>query len=127
MTAAEGTITVRALDSLPSFGGEGFASRILADETVGVEHVSVGVVEFEPGARGSRHVRDVEEIVFVLDGEGRVVTDDATYDLSTGQAAIIPPGVRHAHENVGDGPLRKLWIFAPPGPERAIRDRGGGE
>ncbi|WP_192918408.1 cupin domain-containing protein [Salinigranum salinum] len=127
MSAERPSVVVRDTDSLPTFGGDGFASRIIADETVGVEHVSVGVVEFDAGARGARHVREVEEIVFVLDGRGRICTDEEVFDLAPGQAAIIPPGVHHYHENVGDSRLRKLWIFAPQGPERAIRDRGSEE
>lgn len=128
MTANDSTddVLVRTPDELEVFGGDGFGSRIIADETVGVENASVGVVEFEPGAVGSRHVREVEEIVVVLEGAARVVTDDDAYDLAEGDAAIIPPGVHHRHENAGDGTLRKLWVFAPQGPERAIRDRGPG-
>ncbi|WP_336001891.1 cupin domain-containing protein [Halorientalis halophila] len=116
-------IVVRDTADLPRFGGGEFASQIVADETVGVENVSVGVVTFEPGAEGSRHVREVEEIVYVLEGEAEIVTDEETHGLTAGQAAVIPPGVHHRHVNVGSGPLRKLWIFAPQGPEEAIRDR----
>ncbi len=119
-------VLVRTPDELEEFGGGGFGSRILADETVGVENVSVGMVEFDPGAAGSRHVREVEEIVVVLEGSARIVTDEDAYDLAEGDAAIIPPGVHHRHENTGDGRLRKLWIFAPQGPEEAIRARGSG-
>lgn len=120
-------VTVRDLADLPSFGAGGVASQILADETVGVENVSVGVVTFASGETGARHVREGEEIVFVLEGEARIVTDDGAVELHEGQAAIIPPGVHHHHENVGDGVLRKLWIFAPQGPERAIRARGSND
>ena len=116
-------IVVQDTAELPRFGGDEFGSQIIADATVGVEHVSVGVVTFEPGAEGSRHVRRVEEIVYVLEGTAEIVTDDDTYRLTEGQAAVIPPGVHHRHVNVGDGPLRKLWIFAPQGPEEAIRER----
>jgi quercetin dioxygenase-like cupin family protein len=118
------TVTVQSPDELEVFEGDGFGSRILADETVGVENVSVGMVEFDPSASGSRHIREVEEIVVVLEGAAEIVTDDETYSLSEGDAAIIPPGVHHSHRNVGDDVLRKLWIFAPQGPEQAIRNRG---
>lgn len=124
---SETAITVQDTADLPRFGGEAFGSQIIADATVGVEHVSVGVVTFEPGAEGSRHVREVEEIVYVLDGTAEIVTDDDSYRLETDQAAVIPPGVHHRHVNVGDDRLRKLWIFAPQGPEEGIRERGAGD
>lgn len=121
MTPDTRSITVRDSTTLPSHGDDGLSSVILADETVGVEHV--GVVTIDPGTRGSRHVREVEEIVYVLEGTGRLVTDEETVTLEAGQAAVIPPGVHHHHENPGETPLRKLWIFAPQGPQRAIRAR----
>lgn len=117
-------IQVRDTASLPAFGGGEFASRIIADGTTGNEHVSVGEVTFQPGATGSRHVREVEEIVYVLEGTGAIDTDEETIELARGQAAIIPPGIHHRHRNTGDTELRKLWIFAPQGPEEAIRARG---
>ncbi|QLD89132.1 cupin domain-containing protein [Natronomonas salina] len=118
-----GKIVVQNTDELPKFGNEKFASQILADETIGVENVSVGVVTFEPDAEGSRHVREVEEIVYILDGVAEIITDNETYRLTRGQAAVIPPGVYHKHVNAGTEPLRKLWIFAPQGPEKDIRER----
>lgn len=127
MNESRSSVVVRDTTHLPRFAGEGFASQIIADSTVGVENVSVGVVTFEPGTEGSRHVRDVEEIVYVLEGETEIVTDDETYALSAGQAAVIPPGVHHRHVNAGESRLRKLWVFAPQGPETAIRERDPGE
>lgn len=117
---AEADVSVQSIDTLESYG-ERPACRIIADEQVGVENVSVGTADFAPGERGDRHVRDVEEIVVVLEGRGRVVTDDETHELAAGDAAIVSPGVYHYHENPGETRLRKLWVFAPQGPERAIR------
>lgn len=116
-------IVVQDTAELPQFGNEKFASQILADETIGVENVSVGIVTFEPDAEGSRHVREVEEIVYILEGVAEIVTDNETYRLTRGQVAVIPPGVHHKHVNAGTELLRKLWIFAPQGPEKSIRER----
>jgi quercetin dioxygenase-like cupin family protein len=117
---ADADVRVQSIDALESYG-ERSACRIIADEQVGVENVSVGTVDFTPGERGDRQFRDIEEIVVVLEGRGRVVTDDETHELAAGDAAIVSPGVYHYHENPGETWLRKLWAFAPQGPERAIR------
>ena len=106
MSSEPSTITVRDPSDLPSHGG-GLASVILADETVGVEHASVGIVTIDSGTRGSRHVREVEEIV-VLEGAGCIVADDETVTLTGGQAAIVPPGVHHYHENADDAAAEAL-------------------
>jgi quercetin dioxygenase-like cupin family protein len=116
-------IQIRRPDELPTYGTGEFGSTIIADEETGVENVSVGMVEFDPGASGTRHVREVEEIVVVLEGETRIDTDEAEYHLVAGEAAIIPPGLTHQHHNPSDEPLRKLWIFSPQGPEEPMRDR----
>jgi quercetin dioxygenase-like cupin family protein len=116
-------VLVRGLDEGAVYGSNP-AVRILADETTGQENVSAGTARFAPGRRGERHVRSVEEMVVVLEGEGRIVTDEGTYDLATGQAGIVRPGTHHYHENTGDDDLLMLWIFAPQGPEREIRSDG---
>jgi mannose-6-phosphate isomerase-like protein (cupin superfamily) len=123
MTSAHRSVTIHDPTDLESHGSNSLSSVILADETVDVEHVGVGIVTIDPESRGSRHVREIEEIIYVLEGTGRIVTDEGPVDLDAGQAAIIPPGVHHYHENPGKTPLWKLWIFAPQGPKRAIRAR----
>jgi len=109
---ADSDVSAQSIDALKTYR-ERPVCRIIADEQVGVENVSVGTADFEPGERGDRHVRDVEEIVIVLEGRGRVVTDDETHELGAGNAAIVSPGVYHYHENPVETPLRKLWLFAP--------------
>ena len=115
-------IQIRRPNDLPTFGTGEFGSTILADESVGSKNMSVGIVEFDPGASGTRHIREVEEVIFVLEGETAIETDEETYHLSTGEAAIIPSGLHHQHHNVGEGVLRKLWISSPPGPNRRFKN-----
>lgn len=92
-----------------------------------MDNVSIGVVIIAPKTSGTQHVREVKEILVVLQGIGRIVTDAASVEIEEGQVAIVPPGVRHYHENPDKVPLRQLWIFAPSGPKRAIRAWSGGE
>lgn len=84
-------VSVQSIDALETYR-ERPVCRIIADEQVGVENVSVGTADFWPGERRDRHVRDVEEIVIVLEGRGRVVTDDETHELGAGDVAIVSPG-----------------------------------
>jgi quercetin dioxygenase-like cupin family protein len=98
---AEADVSLQSIDAHESYG-ERPACRIIADEQVGVENVSVGTADFAPGERGDRHVRDVEEIIVILEERVCVVTDDETHELAAGDAAIVSPGVYHYYENPGE-------------------------
>jgi quercetin dioxygenase-like cupin family protein len=94
---------------------------IILDSEEGAENLAMGKVVFQPGVKTKPHTRDVEEVLFVLAGQGTVVTEDAVYTLDEGDSLLIPPGVRHRHENRGTHALHQLYIFAPQGPEVALR------
>ena len=45
--------------------------------------------------RMTRRSHDFLKLLYLLDGDGRLETDEQTIELSTGDAAIVPVGVRH--------------------------------
>ena len=50
--------------------------------------------------------------------------EDQTFD-GAGVLVHIPPDMYHSTVNVGDGPMRLLAIYAPPGPEAELRGTDG--
>ncbi len=92
------------------------------------EKFSAGVVCLEPGRGHSSHNHPgCEEILYVLSGRGTQVVEPAAgrveREIGPGVLVHIPPDVNHATVNTGDEPLRLLAIYAPPGPEAALRAR----
>ena len=91
------------------------------------ERFSAGVVELEPGKGHESHNHPgVEEILYVLSGAGHQVVEAPTgrveREVGPGMLIHIPPDVYHSTVNTGDGPMRLLAIYAPPGPEAELRD-----
>lgn len=70
--------------------------------------------------------KKVEEIWYVLEGEGQVwrksKTKEKVVKVKPGVALTIPPGVSFQFRNTGKGPLRMMIVTMPPwpGPEEAI-------
>jgi oxalate decarboxylase/phosphoglucose isomerase-like protein (cupin superfamily) len=94
------------------------------------ERFSAGVVELEPGKGHDRHNHPgVEEILYVLSGRGLQVVDAlggrVEREVGPGVLIHIPPDVFHSTVNTGEGPMRLLAIYAPPGPEAELRAMEG--
>lgn len=77
---------------------------------------SVGNVTLEPnGGQVPWHNQEQEEVYFVVEGTGEMCLGEERQTLTTGQAVYIPSGVFHQLTNVGDTPLRMIYIYGPAG------------
>ena len=78
------------------------------------------VLECAPGQRASLSVPgDVEETLFVLEGEGRMEIHGQAHTLGPDMGIYLPPGSEAAFESTGEGPLRLVAVRVPdpsPGP-----------
>lgn len=87
------------------------------------ERLIIHTNEYEPGGvSGDGHSHpDQEQAFYVLEGEIEVEVGDETHRLSAGDCVLLPRGVFHKHRNIGDKPLKFLFISAmlgagsPPG------------
>ena len=94
--------------------GKGLTLQILLDRENGARNLDVGIVDIEPKSGTGMHVRDVEEVIVMLSGEGQVVAADReVLTLNKNDCVLIPAGVLHKHWNHTDKPLKQLYIFAP--------------
>lgn len=74
----------------------------LAEATLGV------------GCRTECHLhRDVEEIYYFLEGNGKILAGDDYLDVAPGDCVLHRPGVRHQTWNTGSVPLVFLCVCAP--------------
>jgi quercetin dioxygenase-like cupin family protein len=85
--------------------------------SLGTQHLPTGI-----GIRVHRHNLS-DEILFVLEGRGFVILDDARTAIGKGSAIFIPKGTWHGIENP-DGSLELLWVVTPPGLEGLFREMG---
>jgi mannose-6-phosphate isomerase-like protein (cupin superfamily) len=74
---------------------------------------SLAEASLPAGGTTERHYHALtEEIYFVLEGEGELEIDGDRRRVGPGDAALIPPGARHAIR--ATTPLRFLCCCAPP-------------
>jgi uncharacterized cupin superfamily protein len=99
---------------------EPFRSRVLPREkralgdAVGLTKVGVNLTTLPPGKESSMrhwHTRE-DELVFVVEGEVVLVTDEGEQILSAGTCAGFPAGAKNGHHlvNRSDRPARYLEI-----------------
>ena len=102
--------------------GEGCACKIIFDSLNGANNFSIGTVIIEPNQRTGEHTRDVEELIFALKGQTYVITEDAEYKLEQGDSILIPAGIKHYHANKSNETIEQIYLFAPQGPEKSLRN-----
>lgn len=102
--------------------GEGCSCKIIFDSLNGANNFSIGTVVIEPNQRTGEHTRDVEELIFALKGQTYVITEDAEYKLEQGDSILIPAGIKHYHANKSNETIEQIYLFAPQGPEKSLRD-----
>ena len=94
---------------------------VTAAETGG----SVGVWEeiVAPGWGPPLHVHNGEDEMFhVLEGRIRIWCGEETLEVTAGTTAVLPRGVRHRFENVGETVARILVAVTPGGFETFFLD-----
>ena len=67
---------------------------VLAQQEGGV---SLSLVTFEDGALTHWHEHPGEQILYILEGEGRVGTENEQFDVLAGDAVYTGPGEKHWH------------------------------
>ena len=89
--------------------------RFLVDETQGTGNVVVFEFTVPPGARVpvAHYHRDVDEVVYGLDGITTSTLDGRKVELRRGDSLLIPRGGVHIHENLHDETARSLIVLTP--------------
>jgi quercetin dioxygenase-like cupin family protein len=65
----------------------------------------------QPGGGMPRHTNTVEHEQYVLRGHAKVGIDDQLYEVKAGDVVLIPEGVPHFYENIGEEPFEFLCII----------------
>jgi mannose-6-phosphate isomerase-like protein (cupin superfamily) len=92
--------------------GGGIAQMIL-DQRMLREIGFLAIAKLAPGKQLEAHVDPMEEIYFIMSGEGEITLDDETRRVVPGDAIWIPTGSRHALTNTGNEDCIILVVAAP--------------
>ncbi|MFZ1994442.1 MAG: cupin domain-containing protein [Solirubrobacteraceae bacterium] len=102
----------------------GLSVRVTLGPRTDFDALQQAVLECPPGRRGSISVPgDVEETLFVLEGEGRLRVGAEARTVGPDMGIYLPPGSAVELENTGGGPLRLVAVRVPdpsPGPPSPV-------
>lgn len=88
--------------------------RVLINEDVGCTQVTQFVGSIPPG-RAPDHHHDYEEVLVILQGQGRMWAGNTSTPVAPGSCVFLPRGQVHCVENTGSDELRLLGVFYPSG------------
>ena len=88
--------------------------RLLATPELGCQSVTQ-FVGYIPVVRAPDHFHKYDEVVYVLEGEGKLHIGGETAQLRAGACVHLPSGLVHCIENVGPGEMHVLGVFRPAG------------
>jgi mannose-6-phosphate isomerase-like protein (cupin superfamily) len=105
-------VAVDGVESGVATAGRQF--RLLSTPELGCRSATQ-FVGYIPVVRAPDHFHKYEEVVYVLEGDGRLHVDGETVSLQPGTCVHLPAGLVHCLENVGPGEMRVLGVFRPAG------------
>lgn len=84
-------------------------------ELTDAQNLTVGYSVFPPGSAPEGHVHPTqEEVIYIVAGEGELVTPEGTVSLEPGTAVYIPVGLHHQTVSRGPDALEMVTSFSPP-------------
>ena len=93
-----------------------FEGKVQAKFLVGkdiAKALGMGIITFDPGARNVFHTHTSEQILYVLEGEGIVATENEEVVVKPGMLVHIPEGEKHWHGATKKSSFTHISI-APP-------------
>lgn len=93
-------------------GAEGCRMRELITDREGAPTFAMRQFVVAPGGHTPQHEHEWEHEVYVLAGEGEVVTADGPRPLGPGNAVLVLPNETHSFRNTGAGEFRFLCLIA---------------
>ncbi|HCV24121.1 MAG TPA: hypothetical protein DGN59_11740, partial [Candidatus Latescibacteria bacterium] len=87
----------------------------IGPENSEAKNMTVGWATFPAGSAPPGHLHPTqEEIIFIVSGNGELVTPEGSVSLESGTTVYIPIGLHHSTVSHGPGPLEMVTSFSPP-------------
>jgi mannose-6-phosphate isomerase-like protein (cupin superfamily) len=105
-------------------GGTGKFNILLDGDMAGTKFFSLLINEMHAGIKGVEHSHTVEHAWYILSGHGRIFMEGKVYKVGPGMAIFAPAEVPHKIEVDDQEPLKYVVVYAPPGPEKQLKEKG---
>ena len=106
-------VSLTDVDAIPLPNGSWSRMVLTAETTPGIAS-SLGFSVFTPGTVTGMVAHDVEEVAYVLSGNGELQTGGEPVPFAAEQAIHIPAGLWHAVANTGTDDLIMVFGFPYP-------------
>lgn len=86
------------------------------------KNLTMGHTTIYPTGSTTGHSHDdMEEVYFVISGEGIMVVGQDEYPIKAGDALYVPPGEFHTTVQTGNLPLTVVWVTSKISPEEKAK------
>jgi mannose-6-phosphate isomerase-like protein (cupin superfamily) len=109
----------KAVDDVEVFRGV-FSRQLLNKKLGGSAAITVGELKVTPNATLPTHVHYVKEALTVLEGEGKMLLEDESFDIKPNTTILAPAGKKHGISSTGNEVLRILFCFPAVEVERIL-------
>jgi quercetin dioxygenase-like cupin family protein len=91
----------------------GAIAQMVLDRRILKEIGFLAIATLAPGRRIEPHIDPMEEIYFIMDGQGEISVDKEANQVGPGDAVWIPSGSKHGLVNTGQEDCVILVIASP--------------
>jgi quercetin dioxygenase-like cupin family protein len=92
-------------------GAEGVKIRWLISEKDDAKNFFMRMFEIQKGGHTPLHTHPHEHEVFILEGNGILVSETKEYEFKEGYVIFVEGGKEHQFKNTGNNPLRFLCLI----------------
>ncbi len=104
------------LEPVYAEGAKGAQIRWLIAQKDGAPNFALRMFEVEPGGQTPYHTHDWEHELYVLDGNGALITERGEFAFTTNDVMYVDPNMMHAFKNTGESTLKFLCIIPHEAP-----------